>query len=90
MQYLGETISLVVAFSWTITALFAEVASKRIGSLQFNVVRMFLSILMLGTTLWIFTGSPLPMYANGHAWLWLSLSGFVGYILGDYCQIVLL
>lgn len=85
MQYLGETISLVVAFSWTITALFAEVASKRIGSLQFNVVRMFLSILMLGTTLWIFTGSPLPMYANGHAWLWLSLSGFVGYILGDYC-----
>ena len=32
MQYLGETISLVVAFSWTITALFAEVASKRIGS----------------------------------------------------------
>ena len=84
-MYLGEIISLAVAVSWTVTALFAEVASKRIGSLQFNVVRMFLSIVMLGLTLWCFTGSPVPVYANGDAWLWLSLSGFVGYLLGDYC-----
>ena len=85
MQYAGEIISLVVAVSWTVTALFAEVASKRLGSLQFNVIRMLLSIVMLGATLWIFTGSPVPLYAGGDAWLWLSLSGFVGYILGDYC-----
>lgn len=84
-MYLGEIVSLAVAVSWTVTALFAEVASKRIGSLQFNVVRMFLSIVMLGLTLWCFTGSPVPLYANGDAWLWLSLSGFVGYLLGDYC-----
>ena len=84
-MYLGEIISLAVAVSWTVTALFAEVASKRIGSLQFNVVRMFLSIVMLGLTLWCFTGSPVPLYANSDAWLWLSLSGFVGYLLGDYC-----
>ena len=84
-MYLGEIISLAVAVSWTVTALFAEVASKRIGSLQFNVVRMFLSIVMLGLTLWCFTGSPVPLYANSDTWLWLSLSGFVGYLLGDYC-----
>lgn len=84
-MYLGEIISLAVAVSWTVTALFAEVASKRIGSLQFNVVRMFLSIVMLGLTLWCFTGSPVPLNANSDAWLWLSLSGFVGYLLGDYC-----
>lgn len=85
MQYAGEIISLVVAVSWTITALFAEMASRSLGSLQFNVVRMLLSIVMLSATLWIFTGSPFPLYADGDAWLWLSLSGFVGYILGDYC-----
>ena len=83
MLYAGEIISLVVAVSWTITALFAEVASRSLGSLQFNVVRMLLSIVMLSATLWIFTGSPFPLYADGDAWLWLSLSGFVGYILGD-------
>jgi drug/metabolite transporter (DMT)-like permease len=44
-----------------------------------------LSLLMLGATLWWFTGSPFPLYADGKAWFWLSLSGFVGYLLGDYC-----
>ena len=85
MQYLGEIISLTVAVSWTITALFAEVGSKRLGSLQMNVIRMVLSLCMLGTTLWWFTGSPIPLYADGKAWFWLSMSGFVGYLLGDYC-----
>ena len=85
MQYAGEIISLTVAVSWTVTALFAEVGSKRLGSLQMNVIRMVLSLLMLGATLWWFTGSPVPLYADGKAWFWLSLSGFVGYLLGDYC-----
>ena len=85
MHYLGEVISLTVAVSWTVTALFAEVGSKRLGSLQMNVIRMVLSLLMLGATLWCFTGSPYPLYADGKVWFWLSLSGFVGYLLGDYC-----
>lgn len=85
MQYLGEIIALNVAISWTATALFAEVASKRIGSLQLNVFRMILSLIMLGLTLWWFTGSPYPTYASGKAWFWLSMSGFVGYLLGDFC-----
>ena len=85
MQFIGEIISLTVAVSWTITALFAEVGSKRLGSLQMNVIRMILSLLMLGATLWWFTGAPYPLYADGKAWFWLSMSGFVGYLLGDYC-----
>ncbi len=37
---IGETIALFVAVSWTATALFAEVASKRMGSLPLNTIRM--------------------------------------------------
>lgn len=85
MAYLGEILSLGVAVSWTATALFAEVGSKRLGSLQMNVIRMTLSLVMLSITLWWFTGSPIPLYADGATWFWLSLSGFVGYVLGDYC-----
>ncbi|BEG98702.1 DMT family transporter [Bacteroides sedimenti] len=85
MQYFGEVLSLSVAISWTATALFAEVACKRIGSLQLNIIRMVLSLLMLGATLWWFTGAPYPRYADLNTWLWLSLSGFVGYVLGDFC-----
>ena len=81
----GEIISLVVAVSWTFTAVFAEIASKRIGQLSVNVIRMVASLTLLALTMLYFTGSPVPMYANTGTWLWLSLSGFVGYCFGDFC-----
>lgn len=84
-MYLGELISFGVAISWTATALFAEVASKRMGSLPLNVVRMVLSLIMLSLTLWLTVGTPYPPFTDEHTWLWLCLSGFVGYVLGDYC-----
>ncbi len=85
MQYTGEIISLFVAFSWTATALFAEVASKRFGALTLNIFRMTLSLVMLSVTLWCTVGSPVPSYADSSTWFWLAVSGLVGYVFGDFC-----
>jgi drug/metabolite transporter (DMT)-like permease len=85
MQYLGETIALVVSFSWTLGALFAEVASKRLSPIVLNVVRMALAVVMLMVLLFCFTGHVMPQYADGDTWMWLLLSGLVGYIFGDTC-----
>ena len=84
-MYKGELISLSVAFSWTICAMFAEVASKRLGALVLNVLKMALSLLMFIILLLIVTGKAYPYGASPQAWMWLSLSGLVGYVLGDYC-----
>lgn len=84
-MFLGETISIIVAVLWTACAMFAEVASKRMGSLPFNMVRMIVSLIMLGGVMWWFTGAPYPVGADADTWMWLALSGFVGYVLGDYC-----
>ncbi|MBR5962828.1 MAG: DMT family transporter [Bacteroidaceae bacterium] len=84
-MFLGQVISLVVACFWTATALFSGEATRRLGSLPANIIRMFLSIILLAVTLLIATGSPLPLYATEKAWLWLSLSGLIGYVFGDYC-----
>ena len=84
-MYIGEIIALFVAVSWTATALFAEVASKRMGSLPLNTVRMTMSLALLALTLWLTMGAPYPRYADGQTWLWLVLSGVVGYVIGDYC-----
>ena len=85
MQYVGEILSLTVAMSWTATALFADVASHRLGALPLNLIRMMLSLVMLALLLWIAVGTPFPLYADGKAWLWLALSGLVGYVFGDFC-----
>jgi len=82
---IGETIALFVAVTWTATALFAEVASKRMGSLPLNTIRMTMSLLLLAATLWLTMGVPWPRYADGGTWGWLALSGVVGYVIGDYC-----
>ena len=84
-MFIGEFIALGVALAWTATALFAEVGSKHMGSLPFNMMRMILSLLFLAATLWLVMGVPYPRYADGETWLWLLLSGVVGYVLGDYC-----
>ena len=85
MAYLGEFISLGVAALWTVSALAAEVATKRMGVLVLNVWRLTLAFLLSAALLWVTTGEPLPLMAGGEAWCWLLLSGFVGYFLGDWC-----
>lgn len=85
MQYFGEIISMVVAVSWTVTAVLAEIASKRLGASELNVLRMIFSMFMLAITLYFYTGYAMPQYMPAEGWLWLSLSGFMGYAFGDYC-----
>lgn len=85
MNHLGEIISLVVAASWTVTALFADKASHRIGSMSANVLRLTLASILLAALLWVTLGHPYPVHADGKAWLWLALSALVGYVFGDWC-----
>ena len=85
MNHFGEIISLVVAVSWTVTALFADKASHRLGSMTANVLRLTMAIVSLGVLLWVTVGHPYPVYASGQAWWWLALSALVGYVFGDWC-----
>ena len=85
MNHFGEIISLVVAASWTVTALYADKASRRLGSMTANVVRLLLAALFLAALLWLAVGRPYPLYADGKTWLWLALSALVGYLFGDWC-----
>jgi hypothetical protein len=44
MTYIGEQISIGVAFSWTATALLSEFGSKRLGNPTLNVLRTTLAL----------------------------------------------
>ncbi len=84
-MYTGEIISLIVAVSWTITAICFEYAGKRIGALTLNIVRLLMAIVMLAVSLKLTTGHIAPWDAGQDAWMWLILSGAVGYVFGDFC-----
>ncbi len=83
MPHLGEFAALSAAMCWTFSSLFFEVASKQVGSLVVNLLKLCLALVFLGVYSLIFRGMPLPLDATPHAWLWLSLSGLAGFVMGD-------
>ncbi len=83
-NYTGELAALLVVVFWTITALSFEVATRRIGSLAVNITRLLFALVFLSLFSWFYRGLPFPTDAGAHAWLWLTLSGLVGFVFGDY------
>jgi len=61
-----------------------EVGSKNIGSLALNMIRLILAFIFLSIFNLIARGMILPIDASTHAWVWLSVSGLVGFVFGDY------
>lgn len=82
--YYGELAALLTAFFWTITALAFESASKKVGSLAVNMIRLILAFIFLSIYNYIVRGLILPVDATTENWVWLAVSGLVGFVFGDY------
>lgn len=79
----GEFAALLTAIFWTVTSFAFETASRRVGSLAVNVIRLIIGLAFLSLFNIIMRGMILPFDAPSHSWLWLSLSGLVGFVIGD-------
>lgn len=83
--YIGQIAALCAAFCWAVTALASEAAGRRVGSLPLNLVRLPIAFAFLALAGWISRGVPLPVDASPHSWLWLTVSGLIGFSFGDLC-----
>jgi len=84
INHLGEFAALAVAIFWTITSLAFESASKKIGSIPVNIIRLIMGFLFISVFTLISRGKLLPTDASTVNWIWLSLSGLIGFVFGDY------
>lgn len=62
-----------------------ESAGKKVGSMSVNLIRLAMALVFLSIFCWITRGRPFPDDASAHAWLWLSVSGIIGFTIGDLC-----
>ncbi len=85
LRHSGELAALLTAVFWTITALAFEAASKKVGSMIVNLLRLIVGFIFLSIFTWICRGYLLPVDASGRTWLILILSGLVGFTFGDLC-----
>lgn len=84
-SHLGEFIALGTAVSWTITALAFQQATRRAGSLSVNILRLGIAFVIFGSISLLIRGRFIPTDASPFAWTWLSISGLVGFVFGDFC-----
>ena len=82
-NHIGEFAALLTAFFWTITSLSFESASHKIGSIAVNILRLVIGFVFLSAFSLIHRGLLLPVDATCENWLWLTLSGLVGFVFGD-------
>jgi drug/metabolite transporter (DMT)-like permease len=83
-NHYGEFAALLVAFFWSITALSFEAASKKVGSLPVNIIRLVIGLVFLSAMNLMSRGLLLPTDASLHNWIWLSVSGLIGFVIGDF------
>jgi drug/metabolite transporter (DMT)-like permease len=82
-HHLGEFAALLTAVFWTITSLSFEFASNKIGSVAVNILRLIIGCVFLCVFNLIRRGLVWPIDASLENWIWLSLSGLVGFVFGD-------
>jgi drug/metabolite transporter (DMT)-like permease len=82
-HYTGEIAALCTAIFWTVTALAFESASLKIGSLSLNIIRLGIGFVFLSIFNLIYRGIIFPVDASAENWMWLVLSGLVGFLFGD-------
>lgn len=84
MQYSGEVAGLATAICWTATAMSFQVATRRIGSVSVNLIRLVFAFIFYVVYTRVFMGQWLPLDAPAKAWIYLSISGLIGFVLGDF------
>jgi drug/metabolite transporter (DMT)-like permease len=81
--HLGELAALFTSLSFSATSTFFTLAGRRVGAVVVNRSRLVLAVTFLTITHWALLGTPAPLTAAPFRWIWLSLSGVIGLVLGD-------
>jgi drug/metabolite transporter (DMT)-like permease len=81
----GEFAALATACLWTVNAVIAESASRKVGSLSVTFIRLALGFIFISALNLLERGLLLPTDATLHSWIWLSLSGIMGLSVADLC-----
>jgi drug/metabolite transporter (DMT)-like permease len=82
-HYFGEIAALLTAAFWTVTSMSFESAGKKVGSLSVNLIRLVIAFLIYCVLNYFRRGMILPLDAGTERWIWLALSGLVGFVIGD-------
>ena len=83
MPFIGELAALATSFFFSIGPTFFTLAGRLVGSVVVNRSRLVVAFGYLLIVHFVLYGTLLPLNAEPNRWLWLGLSGLIGFVLGD-------
>lgn len=84
MEKLGALAAFGTAVCWSISPVFLEASSRKFGALAVNFWKVLFALVLLTIAGTFMRGMPLPLDAPATAWLYLGISGIVGFVIADY------
>ncbi len=83
MSSIGIIIAVCTVMCLTVSVQCFEAGAKRIGATPVNIIRLSFANAAFAVILFFKNGTLIPMDFPAHAWCYLSLSGIIGFFLGD-------
>lgn len=83
--WIGQLAALGTALCWTLSAAAFTHAGRRVGSISVNIIRLAMALVVLCVVRACTHGSDWGGLDDPSVWLWLGLSGFIGFFLADLC-----
>ncbi|MGD8604876.1 MAG: hypothetical protein PVF49_09945, partial [Anaerolineales bacterium] len=68
------------AILWAMTSTMFSLAGRAVGSVVVNRVRLLAASLLVLVAHWAVLGTLIPIQAGVDRWIWLSLSGLIGFV----------
>lgn len=89
MSLSGEVIAILTTLCWSLGIFPFTEAAKRIGSAPLNQYRLLLAWVIISIILFFWNGlNPFDLFRTPqpYHYLFLGLSGIIGFSIGDYCS----
>ena len=83
LDTIGGLAALGTSILWATGSTFFTFASRELGSVAVNRVRLLLATIFLAITHLAINGALLPVNIKAETWFWFVLSGVIGLVLGD-------
>ncbi len=80
---LGVSLGLLTAGCWAHNSIFYALAGKRVGSATTTHIRLWVALPLILIMHTLFFSVPFPLLTEVSAYLYLAISGFVGFFLAD-------
>lgn len=81
---IGELAALSAALLWTINGMLMERAGKEIAVSYLNIIRLSFALILISFFTFFSLGQFLPLSFDLKTWIYLGVSGIIGFYIGDY------